>query len=86
MLHVVLNVVKVDRDVAHVAMTIHVYVLNISSVPSYVRCKCVYLDVIYVSHLCCKCFILMLHIFDNGFSCVFRSFASVSDACFKCFI
>jgi hypothetical protein len=70
-----MNVAKVDRDVAYVAIAIHVC------------CKCVYLDVAYVSHICCKCFIWMLHMFSNGFSSVFQMFsASVSDLCFKCFI
>jgi hypothetical protein len=26
-------------------------------------CKCVYLDIAYVSHICCKCFIWMLRMF-----------------------
>jgi hypothetical protein len=42
-----------------------------------VCCRCVYLNVAYVSHICCKCFIWMLY---SGV------FVSVSDACFKCFI
>jgi hypothetical protein len=63
---------------------------NVSSVFSDVCCKCVYLDVAYVSHICCKCFTHMLQVFylhvayvNNDFQ-VF--FASVSDACFKYFI
>jgi hypothetical protein len=56
----------------------------VSSVFLDVHCKCVYLDVTYVSHICCKCFIWMLHMFCNSFSC--DVFASVSGACFKCFI
>jgi hypothetical protein len=35
-------------------------------------CKCVYLDVAYISHIRCMC--------------VFRCFLSISVACFKCFI
>jgi hypothetical protein len=57
-------VVKLDRDVADATMLIlvcckllfpmfHLFFSN-------VRCKCVYLDVAYVSHICCKCFIWML--------------------------
>ena len=56
--------------------------------------KSVYLDVVYVSHKRCKCFMWMLHMFFNGFlsvfSCVLQVFQShilsVSNACFKCFI
>jgi hypothetical protein len=44
-----------------------------------VRCKCVYLDVAYVLHICCKCFIYMLHMFYNGFQMFFMIFC-------KCFI
>jgi hypothetical protein len=32
-------------------------------------CKCVYLDVAYVSCICCKCFIWMLCIFAIVFKC-----------------
>jgi hypothetical protein len=57
-------------------------VSNVSSVFSYVRCKIVYLDIVYVSHICCMCFICILCMFAMV-SCVF---SSVSEACFKCFI
>ena len=33
-----------------------------------------------------ECFIMMLHMFCNGFASVLGVFANVSDACFKCFI
>jgi hypothetical protein len=57
-------VAKLDRDVADATMLVlvcckllfpmfHLFFSN-------VRCKCVYLDVAYVSHICCKCFIWML--------------------------
>jgi hypothetical protein len=49
--HIYVAIAKVDRDVACVAMIVHIC------------CKCDYLDVVYVSHICCKCFILMLHMF-----------------------
>ena len=56
---------------------------NVSSVFSDVCCNCVYLDVAYVSHICFKCFILMLRMFYNGFQLFSRRFfASVSEACF----
>jgi hypothetical protein len=43
---------------------------NVSSVFSEVRCKCVYLDVAYVSHIYCKCVAYMLQWFSS-ISCVF---------------
>jgi hypothetical protein len=47
------DITKIDRDVAYVAMAIHVYckafVLNVSAV-SYGCCTCVYLGVTYISH------------------------------------
>ena len=58
------------------------HVPNVSSVFSNVCCKCIYLDVVYVSHICYKCFIWMLRMF----AIVSRVFASVLDAYFKCFI
>jgi hypothetical protein len=37
---------------------------NVSSIFSDVCCKCVYMDVTYLSHICCKRFICMLRIFQ----------------------
>jgi hypothetical protein len=53
-----MDVVKVDRDVAHVIMAIHVmHVPNVSSV--FNVCLQVFrLDVVYVSCKCCKSFYL----------------------------
>jgi hypothetical protein len=60
---------------------------NVSSVFSDVCCSCVYLDVAYASHICCKYFIWMLRMRLQWLSSVFLvCFTSVSDACFKCFI
>ena len=93
---------KVDRDVAHVAMAIHVcfkcrfqkfhlfqtYVVNIL----FRCCKtrsgcCIYMQVFQVfSHVYCKCFILMFAMATHVFSCFSWYFASVSDICCKCFI
>jgi hypothetical protein len=42
-------------------------VSNVSSGFSDIYCKCVYLQVAYVSHICCKCFIWILCMFYNGF-------------------
>jgi hypothetical protein len=44
--------------------------MYVSSVFS--RRNCVYLDVVYVSHICCMCFIRMLHMGYNGFQVCFR--------------
>ena len=83
-----MDVAKVYRDVAHVAMAIHVCCkrpFQMFYLPfSNVCCKCAYLDVAYVSCICCKCFIWMLCMFTMV-SSVFSVFASASDACFKCF-
>jgi hypothetical protein len=52
------DVAKADRDVAYVAMIIHVCCKCLF--PMFftdVYCKYGYLDVAYVSHKCCKCFI-----------------------------
>jgi hypothetical protein len=50
-------------------------------------CNCVYLDVAYVSHICCMYFIRTLCIVAMVFKCVFLvCFSSVSESCFKCFI
>jgi hypothetical protein len=51
---------------------------NVSSVSSDVCCKYVYLDVTYVSYVCCECFIPMLHMFHTYV-------ASVSSRCCICF-
>jgi hypothetical protein len=49
-------------------------------------CKCVYLDVAYVSHICCKCLSVCCVYVAMVFKCFMCFFASVSDACFKHFI
>jgi hypothetical protein len=64
-----MDVVKVDRDVAYVVMVVHLC------------CKCLYLDVAYVSYICCKCFIWMLHVFVIFFKCLL----GISNACFEVF-
>jgi len=47
-----MDVIKVDWDVAHVAIVVHVcckdLVLNVSSVFFDVYCKCVYLEIAYI--------------------------------------
>jgi hypothetical protein len=57
---------------------LYMYILSFCSqcsVFSDVCCKCVILDVVYVSYICCKRFIWMLGMFYNDFE------VSVSDAC-----
>jgi hypothetical protein len=58
---------KVDRDIAYFFICF-----------SNACCKCVYLDVAYVSHICCECFIMILRMFVMV-SSVFRCFCE----CFK---
>jgi hypothetical protein len=84
-----MDITKVDRDVAYVAMIcthmLLVLIPNVSSIfRTYVTIMC-YLDVAYVSHICCKCFIWMLCMFAIV-SSIFSYFSSVLDACFKLFI
>jgi hypothetical protein len=45
-------------------------------------CKCVYLDIAFISHICCKCFIKMFRMF----AIISSVFASILDVRFKCFI
>jgi hypothetical protein len=78
-----MDVVKVDRYIAYVAMAIHVCCkMSVSNVSSVFQ--------IYVANV----FIWMLHVFyldvAHAFAMAFQVFsgvfASVLDACFKCFI
>jgi hypothetical protein len=56
-----MDVAKVDRDITYDAMFVHICCEHLSPMFylcfSYVCCKRVYLNVAYVSHICCKCFI-----------------------------
>jgi hypothetical protein len=62
------------------------FVFNVSLVFFMYVASMFYLDVAYVSHICCKCFIWILCMFCNGFQVFFWCFfASVSEACFKYF-
>jgi hypothetical protein len=65
------DVAKVDWDVAHIIIVVHVCCKLLFSMFHLsfldVCCKCVYLNVAYVSHICCKCFIWMLRMFYNVF-------------------
>ena len=87
-----LDATKVDRDVAHVAMAIHVCFICffICSLQVF------HLDVAYVSHVYCKYFFLDVTYVCNDFSRVFKYFqvfqmhvanvSAVSYVCCKCFI
>ena len=73
-----MDIVKVDRDVAYVAMVVHVCCKRLSPMfhlffQAYVA-SVFYPDVAYVSHICCKCFIWMLRMFCNGYTRVFLVF------------
>jgi hypothetical protein len=85
-----MDAVKVDRDVAFVAMVctrmLQASILNVSSVFSDVRCKCVYLDVAYVSHVCCKCFIWMLCMCYKSVFHVFQIHVSSVSSVFFCML
>ena len=76
------DVAKVDRDVAYIVMVAHVRckllfpMFNLCFLD--VFCNCVYLDVAYVSNICCMCFIRMLRIDAMVFKCVSGVFSSVS--------
>jgi hypothetical protein len=79
------DVTKIDQDVTYVSMVVYVCCKRLF--PMFhlfldVFSKCVYLDISYVSHICCKCL--------SG-CCVYLQwflsvFPNVSDLCFKCFI
>jgi hypothetical protein len=58
---------------------------NVSSVFSYVCCKCVYQDIAYVSHICCKYFYLDVASVCNNSQVFSGIFVSVSDVYCKCF-
>jgi hypothetical protein len=79
-----IGITKVDHNVAHVAMAIHVY------------CKYLFnmfylfqMPVASVSSECCKCFIRILKVFILDVEYVLQwlrmCFSGVSDVCCKCF-
>ena len=86
-----IDVVKVDRDycICYNGYTcmLQASVSNVLSVLLDVCCKCFYLDVAYVSHICLQVFLPGCCIcFAMTFQVFLGVFASVSNACFKCFI
>jgi hypothetical protein len=56
-----MDVEKVDRNVAYVAIVVHICCKLLFPMFhlffSHAFCKYVYLDVVYILHICCKCFI-----------------------------
>jgi hypothetical protein len=79
------DVVKVDCDVAYVAMVVHVcckLLFPMFQLFSQMYVASVFIWIIaYVLHICCKCFVLMLCMFYKVFKCFLDAFTSVS---FKC--
>ena len=77
---------KVDRDVAYVAIIVHVCckgllpMFHLCFLDAY--CNCVYLDIAYVLYIRCMHFIWMLRMVAIIFKC-FKVcfFSSVSEAC-----
>jgi hypothetical protein len=65
---------------------------NVSAVFPDVCCKCIYLNVAYVSHICCKCFVYMLHMFYLVSECfqvflqVFHMHISSVSFAFRCML
>jgi hypothetical protein len=83
------DVAKVDQDLTHVVMAVHVccqLLFSVFHLFSAVCCKCVYLDVAYVFTYMMQVFYLDVVYVYNIFKCFSDFFASVSDTCFKCFI
>jgi hypothetical protein len=84
-------VVKLDRDVAYVAITTHICCKRLFQMfhlfQTYVAVF--YLGVAYVSHLCCKCFIGILYMFHTYIASIsFRyciRFVMATHVFFSCF-
>jgi hypothetical protein len=78
-----MDVAKIDQDVAHIAMVVHVCYkrpFQMFYLPfSDVCCKYVYFDVAYVSHICCKFYLDVLYVLQ----CPFPVFSRVFCKCFR---
>jgi hypothetical protein len=78
-----MDVAKLDMDVAYIAMVVHVCYKGLLPMFHFcfpdVCCKCVYLDVAYVSHIRCICFYLDVAYGYNGF----QNFLGVFFKCFR---
>jgi hypothetical protein len=98
-----IDVAKVDWDICircnGYTCMLQAFVSNVSSIFSYACCKCFYLDVTYVLHIClqvflsgcrtymfCNDFSSVLDIFRKCFRRMFQVFHLSSDICCKNFI
>ena len=97
-----IDIAKVDRDVAHFVMAIHVcfkcmfqmfqlFQMNVASVfiwmlHIHARSKHMFQVFSGVSYVCLQVFHVDIAYICNGFQVFSDIFTSVSDACFKCFI
>jgi hypothetical protein len=92
-----MDVVKVDRDVAYVASVLEacckcfrgilqVCIQNISFV-SDVNCKCFDLNIVYISHICCKSMFQMFQLFHSYVAIIvfMLQVVSVLSRCCICF-
>jgi hypothetical protein len=67
-----MDVIKVDCDVGYVSMAIHTCCKSLFQMfHLFFRrtLQAFYLDIAYVSRICCKCFIWMLHMLATAFKC-----------------
>jgi hypothetical protein len=62
------------------------FITNVSSVFFGRMLQSVYLNIAYVSHICCMCFIWILRMFAMVFKYFQVIFSSVLEAAFNCFI
>jgi hypothetical protein len=84
-----IDVAKVEMDIAYVAYT-RLLQASVLFVFSDVCCKCFYLDVTYVSHIClqvflsgcCTCFAMAFQVFSQ----VFQTHVSCVSSFFRCML
>jgi hypothetical protein len=80
-----MDLAKVDQDVAYVAYFCKCFQLYVARVlKKYFKNmlqQVFYVDVAYLSHICCKYFIGMLHMFHTYVATVFSNVSSMSDIC-----
>jgi hypothetical protein len=81
-----IDVAKVDLDIAYVVMVIHVCYKCL--LPMFHQCFWTYVTSVFIcmllSHICCMCFIWILHMFANVFKCFhvfFKYFKSMLQVC-----
>jgi hypothetical protein len=95
-----MDVAKVDRDVAHVVVVIHVRCKHLFQMvhmffQMYVACVFLWLHMFhtYVAIVLCGCCIYFAMTFSSVFMCFFKCFGLIfqvfhlsSNTCYKCFI